>query len=75
MAVEKFSINGICCAAYYLIASQKKYLPIRALRIQAGAFALSLLVQKHCASRKLPELCPGVILFHTLLLQHRFIGQ
>lgn len=46
MTVEKIAMNGIFCAAYYLIAAHKKYLPIRALRIQAGAFALSLLAKE-----------------------------
>jgi O-acetyl-ADP-ribose deacetylase (regulator of RNase III) len=46
MTVEKIAMNGVFCAAYYLIAAHKKYLPIRALRIQAGAFALSLLAKE-----------------------------
>lgn len=46
MTVEKIAMNGMFFAAYYLIAAHKKYLPIQALRIQAGAFALSLLAKE-----------------------------
>jgi len=52
MTVEKIAMNGLFCAAYYLIAAHKKYLPIRALRIQAGAFALSLLAKEALCSPK-----------------------
>ena len=52
MTVEKIAMNGIFCAAYYLIAAHKKYLPIRALRIQAGAFALSLLTKEALCTPK-----------------------
>ena len=46
MTVEKIAMNGMFFAAYYLIAAHKKYLPIRALRIQSGAFALSLFAKE-----------------------------
>ena len=46
MTVEKIAMNGMFCAAYYLIAAHKEYLPIRALRIQSGAFALSLFAKE-----------------------------
>ncbi len=52
MTVEKIAMNGVFCAAYYLIAAHKKYLPIRALRIQAGAFALSLLAKEALCTPK-----------------------
>jgi|GEM_PF-1540722 len=52
MTVERIAMNGIFCAAYYYIAAHKKYLPIRALRIQAGAFALSILSKEVLCSPK-----------------------
>ena len=46
MNIEELAYKGLCFAAYCCVAVENKYLPIHALQVQGGAFAVGVLAQK-----------------------------
>ena len=66
--IGKISMHGVCCALCNFIASRKKYLPIRALRIQVRVFALSLLAKETLRFSK-----PSKCLIRYDLIPHIYV--